>query len=76
MDGDDDHALSVLRENAKRFEAEGFTFEPTRSAYGIAYDTWEVEPARLETDAFLNEVAERFAELVELGHDVLVGDDR
>jgi len=76
MDGDDDHALSVLRENAKRFEAEGFTFEPTRSAYGIAYDTWEVEPARLETDAFLDEVAERFAELVELGHDVLVGDDR
>lgn len=48
--------------------------EPTRSAYGIAYDTWEVEPARLETDAFLGEGAERFAELVELGHDLRTGE--
>lgn len=67
MDGNDDHALSVLRENAERFETKGYTFEPTRSAY----DTGEVEPARLETDAFLDEVAERFGELVELGHDLL-----
>jgi hypothetical protein len=73
---DDDDSLTLLRENAERFEAEGFTFESGRSTFGIVHDHWEANPEQLDSDEFLDEVAGRYAELVELGHDVLVGADR
>jgi len=73
---DDDDSLSLLRDNSERFEAEGFTFESGRSTFALVHDHWEANPEQLDSDEFLDEVAGRYAELVELGHDVLVGEDR
>ena len=70
---DDDQSLALIRENAEQFEAQGFTVEKGRSTFGIVYDHWEADPAQLDSDEFLDEVAGRFAELVEMGHDVLTG---
>jgi len=72
---DDEDSLAKLERNAARFEGHGYTASGN-STYGIFYDHWEADPARLDSDEFLDEVAGRFAGLVELGHDVLVGDDQ
>jgi hypothetical protein len=71
----DEQALQLLRDNADRFDNQDFRFHDDRKL-AIAYHCWDVEPARLDTDEFLEEIADRFAELVELGHNVLVEDDR
>jgi len=71
----DEDSLAKLERNTARFEEQGFTASGN-STYGIFYDYWEADPARLDSDEFLDEVAGRYAELVELGHDVLVGEDR
>lgn len=73
---DAEESLRILRENAHRFQEQGFTFEEGRSTFAIVHDHWEANPEQLDSDEFLDEVAGRYAELVELGHDVLVGDDR
>jgi hypothetical protein len=64
-------AMRSLEENAGQFEQMGFTVTGNNS-FGIVCDYWEeVNPTALERTEFLDEVANRFAELVRVSHSVL-----
>lgn len=71
---DAEEPLGILRDNEDRFRERDFDFERGRSTFAIVHDHWEAEPAQFDSAEFLDEVADRFAELVELGHDVLIAD--
>lgn len=56
--------------NADRFEQKGFEYTGN-STFGVFHDYWEnVDATDLDNERFLEEVAERYAELVTLGHEV------
>jgi hypothetical protein len=72
----DDEALATIRKYAAEFEEQGFAVNQTRERYGVVNQSWNVEGVEsLERDELLDEVAERYADLVKLGHEVLTEND-
>lgn len=71
----DESALASLRNNAQAFENEGYTFNGDHTRYRIVEQQWKPvsDPRALEHDGLLDEIAERYATLVRIGHDVLAG---
>ncbi|WP_435349259.1 PD-(D/E)XK nuclease family protein [Haloarchaeobius sp. HRN-SO-5] len=74
MDIEGDADLSgkaeALHSNAARFERDGFEYTGN-STFGVVHDYWEdVDSSDLDDARFLEEVADRYAELVEIGHEV------
>lgn len=70
-DADLSGKVDALHSNAARFEREGFEYTGN-SSLGVVHDYWEtVDASDLDGEHFLKEVAERYAELVKLGHEVL-----
>jgi len=60
----------ALHSNATRFEQAGFEYTGN-STYGVVHDYWEnVDSSDLDDEYFLEEVVERYAELIKLGHEV------
>ncbi|WP_336134194.1 PD-(D/E)XK nuclease family protein [Natronomonas amylolytica] len=72
LDIESDADLSgEVEAKAVRFEQEGFEYTGN-STFGVVHDYWEgVDASDLDDESFLDEVAERYAELVTLGHKVL-----
>jgi len=72
LDIESDADLSdEVEAKATRFEQEGFEYSGN-STFGVVQDYWEnVDASDLEDERFLEEVAERYAELIKLGHEVL-----
>jgi len=69
--GGDSEAVESLREHSSEFEHNGFTVS-SRTSMRIVVDTWEIEGVEaLRDDAFIHRVAERYAKLVKIGHQVL-----
>lgn len=71
LDTESDVDLSGEPEaNADRFEQKRFEYTGN-STFGVFHDYWEnVDATDLDNERFLEEVAERYAELVTLGHEV------
>lgn len=64
-------ALEIVRDATAQFQRAGFSVNQTRGSYRIVTDEWEVSTVeRLREDEFLDEIAARYVELVELGHEV------
>ncbi|WP_135304864.1 PDDEXK family nuclease [Haloarcula amylovorans] len=61
----------LLRESRETFEHHGFAVS-SRKSMRIVVDTWEIDSVEdLRQAEFIHRVAERYAELVTLGHQVL-----
>jgi hypothetical protein len=74
--GNDD-ALATVRDATVHFQRAGFDVNQTRGSYRIVTDEWEVRTVDpLHDDEFLDKVAARYVELVELGHQVFTGDQK
>lgn len=68
---DDLEILEMLEQNAERFEQRGFETSGG-STHRVWYDEWSVSSVEeLYHEGLLNQVVDRFVELVELGHAVL-----
>lgn len=72
LDIEDDSELpsngDLLHSNADMFKQEGFEYTGN-SSLGVVHDYWEtVDTSDLDDEEFLEEVAERYAELIKLGH--------
>jgi len=75
--GEEDETLETLRRNAELFEDQGFQISQDRTRDRIVRRNWEVESTDvLSDDAFLEEVANEFVNLVKTGHEVFTGDGR
>ncbi|MFC7074699.1 hypothetical protein ACFQJ7_08475 [Halovenus rubra] len=72
LDVDNDkEAVEAIREHAKPFEDSGFEVSHTRSRHRVVMYTWEMDNFEpLNQDEMLDEIAETFARLVELSHEV------
>lgn len=71
-----EHALKTIRDATVRFQRAGFDVNQTRGSYRIVTDDWEVNTVEpLHDDEFLDEVADRYVELVKLGHEVFSGEE-
>jgi len=69
--GEEDETLDTLRRNAELFEERGFKISQDRTRDRIVRANWETDSTDVLSDnAFLEEVANEFVELVKTGHDV------
>ncbi|WP_248895336.1 hypothetical protein [Haloplanus halobius] len=67
----DEEAVKTIREHADLFEEHGFEVSHTRSRHRVVMFTWEMDSFEpLNQDEVLDEIAETFALLVELSHEV------
>jgi hypothetical protein len=67
----DEEAKQTIRDQAALFEEHGFEVSHSRSRHRIVMHTWEMDSFDpLNQDAVLDEIAEIFAQLIELSHDV------
>jgi hypothetical protein len=75
--GEEDETLETLRRNAELFEERGFQISQDRTRDRIVRTNWEVDSTDvLSDDAFLEEVANEFVNLVKTGHEVFTDDGR
>lgn len=66
----DDDLLAFVREHAGFFQQRGFSVNRSRSQFRVVYDKWNVESVEeVDDEALLNEVADRYVDLVEAGHE-------
>jgi hypothetical protein len=76
VDNDED-AVEMIRENATLFEEKGFEVSHTRSRHRVVMYTWEMDSFEpLNQDEVLDEIAETFARLVKLSHEVFGASER
>ncbi|NHN46174.1 DUF91 domain-containing protein [Halostella sp. JP-L12] len=62
-----------LRSASDRFERAGFEVNHSRNTFRIVSKRWDIDSvADVRNDAFLEEVADRYAELVRIGHEVML----
>lgn len=70
VDNDED-AVATIREHAALFEEHGFEVSHTRSRHRVVMFTWEMDSFEpLNQDEVLDEIADTFAQLVELSHEM------
>ena len=71
-----DSVLEALRNKSHIFEEQGYVFHQDNSNYRIVEQQWKpVEDIReLSHDGLSDEIAERYATLVQTGHEVLIED--
>lgn len=75
--GKDDETLETLRRNAELFKQRGFQISRERTRDRIVRTNWEVDSTDLlSDDAFLEEVANEFVNLVKTGHEVFRNNGR
>lgn len=64
-----------LRAGTARFENAGFEVDQENMSFRIVTEQWDVgSVADVRDDAFLDEIADRYAELVRIGHEVMVNE--
>lgn len=70
---EDDPTPNLVRRNAARFQEAGFDaeLEGNRDTYEVVWDSWRIAPQDHRDDETLQTVADRFVELVEVGHEAL-----
>lgn len=67
----DEDAIEAIRDNASLFEDRGFEVRRTRTRYNVVVYTWEINSLEpLSQDEMLEEIADKYAELVETGHEI------
>lgn len=70
---DKESLTSQLRNGADRFERAGFEVDRNRNTYRIVTAHWDVDSvAEVRDDAFRDELADRYAELVSIGHEIML----
>jgi hypothetical protein len=75
--GEDNETLEIIRRNADLFEERGFTVKHDSPRDRIVRAKWETDSAKiLDDNAFLEDVADEFVNLVKTGHDVFTDDGR
>ncbi|GAA0275677.1 hypothetical protein GCM10009000_108980 [Halobacterium noricense] len=75
--GEDKEVLTTIRDQADHFEKRGFTVSQTRSRDRIVRMDWETDSTDVLSDnAFLEEVANEFVNLVKTGHEVFTDNGR
>jgi len=67
----DEDAIEAIRDNASLFEDRGFEVERKRSRYNVVRYTWDINSLEpLSRDKMLDEIADKYSELVEAGHEI------
>jgi hypothetical protein len=75
--GGEDETLETLRRNTELFEEWGFQISQDRTRDRIVRVNWEVDSTDVLSDeAFFEEVAKEFVNLVKTGHEVFTDDGR
>jgi hypothetical protein len=70
---DKDSLTDLLRANTSRFEDAGFEVDQTRNTFRIVSAHWDVDSvAEVREEAFLDEIADRYADLVKIGHEIML----
>lgn len=70
---DKESLTNQLRTAADRFERAGFEVDHDRNTYRIVTAQWDVDSvADVRDGAFLDELAGRYAELVNIGHEIML----
>lgn len=65
-----DELLAFVRDHSEFFTQQGFTANESRTTFRIVYDKWSVESVEeVEDEGLIEEVADRYVELVEAGHE-------
>jgi 3-deoxy-D-arabino-heptulosonate 7-phosphate (DAHP) synthase len=73
---DKDSLTDLLRANTSRFEDSGFEVDQTRNTFRIVSAHWDVDSvAEVREEAFLDEIADRYADLVKIGHEIMLDAD-
>ena len=73
---DKDSLTDLLRANTSRFEDSGFEVDQTRNTFRIVSAHWDGDSsADVRKDAFLDEIADRYADLVKIGHEIMLDAD-
>ena len=76
-DVDKGELTGLVRSEPSAYEDAGFEVDHSRNTFRIVSDTWYVDTvAEMKDDAFVEEVADRYAELDRIGHEVGTGERR
>ncbi|MFP9193184.1 hypothetical protein ACLI4Q_16235 [Natrialbaceae archaeon A-CW1-1] len=71
-----DKLADHVRTAETRFEDAGFAVSHKRNTFRVVEKEWPVDNlSEIRNEAFLNNVAERYAELVNIGHEVMLESD-
>jgi hypothetical protein len=73
---DKESLTDLLRDNTHRFEDAGFEVDQTRNTFRIVSAHWDVDSsADVRKDAFIDEVSDRYADMVRIGHEIMLDAD-